>query len=206
MPENIAVIDTEGQYAHLNVRTLRGLGKDPDFVLPEEYEPEAYDAAVLPGGKYSVTNDDRPGEYLDFNDEEHPPTLGICYGHQELAHQLGGTVETGHQQQYGPGEFATIRYHGGIFEDVPLRDNGAVEVLMSHGDTVTELPDGAIETATCYNDWQHEEPINAGFMSEDGKYWGVQFHPETSHTPTGPQIFENFLNLADQWNETFDTL
>jgi len=118
------------------------------------------------------------------------PVLGICYGMQTMAHQLGGVVTSGHQREFG---HADVRAHGhtallnGIQDYVTSMGHGMLQVWMSHGDKVTELPPGfklMASTDSC--------PI-AGMADEERRFYGVQFHPEVTHTQLGAAILERFV-------------
>jgi len=118
------------------------------------------------------------------------PVLGICYGMQAMAHQLGGLVTSGHQREFG---HADIRAHGhtalleGIQDYVTPMGHGMLQVWMSHGDKVTELPPGfklMASTDSC--------PI-AGMADDERRFYAVQFHPEVTHTKLGAAILERFV-------------
>jgi GMP synthase (glutamine-hydrolysing) len=118
------------------------------------------------------------------------PVLGICYGMQTMAHQLGGKVEGGHKREFG---FAAVRARGhtellrGIADTTTPEGHGMLNVWMSHGDKVTELPPGfklMASTESC--------PI-AGMADEARRFYGVQFHPEVTHTAQGRAILERFV-------------
>ena len=118
------------------------------------------------------------------------PVLGICYGMQTMAHQLGGIVTSGHQREFG---HANVRAHGhtalldGIQDFTTPQGHGMLQVWMSHGDKVTELPHGfklMASTSSC--------PI-AGMADEARRFYGVQFHPEVTHTKRGAAILERFV-------------
>ena len=118
------------------------------------------------------------------------PVLGICYGMQTMAHQLGGIVTSGHQREFG---HANVRAHGhtallnGIQDFTTPEGHGMLEVWMSHGDKVTELPPGfklMASTDSC--------PI-AGMADEARRFYAVQFHPEVTHTKRGAAILERFV-------------
>ncbi len=118
------------------------------------------------------------------------PVLGICYGMQAMAHQLGGRVESGHKREFG---HADVRARGhtallqGIADFTTPEGQGMLSVWMSHGDKVTELPPGfkvMASTASC--------PI-AGIADEKRHFYGVQFHPEVTHTPQGTAILHRFV-------------
>lgn len=117
------------------------------------------------------------------------PVLGICYGMQAMAYQLGGKVESGHKREFG---FAQIRAHGhtrlleGIQDASNAEGHGLLDVWMSHGDKVAMLPPGfklMASTASC--------PI-AGMADEERHFYGVQFHPEVTHTKQGKALLERF--------------
>ncbi len=118
------------------------------------------------------------------------PVLGICYGMQTMAQQLGGKVEAGHKREFG---YAQIRArgHSALFRDIQDSTNaeghGLLDVWMSHGDKVTELPPSFKVIAS--ND---TTPI-AAFADETRKFYGVQFHPEVTHTKLGQAILERFV-------------
>ena len=118
------------------------------------------------------------------------PVLGICYGMQAMAHQLGGKVESGHQREFG---HADVRARGhtallkGIADFTTPEGQGMLTVWMSHGDKVTEMPPGfnvMASTSSC--------PI-AGIADEERRFYGVQFHPEVTHTPQGAAILRRFV-------------
>jgi GMP synthase (glutamine-hydrolysing) len=118
------------------------------------------------------------------------PVLGICYGMQTMAHQLGGKVESGHKREFG---FAEVRAHGhtALLKDIQdfatPEGHGMLHVWMSHGDKVTELPPGfklMASTPSC--------PI-AGMADEARKFYALQFHPEVTHTAQGRALLERFV-------------
>ncbi len=118
------------------------------------------------------------------------PVLGICYGMQTMAQQLGGKVESGHQREFG---YAEVRAHGhtALLKDIAdfttPEGHGMLKVWMSHGDKVTELPPGfklMASTPSC--------PI-AGMADEERGYYAVQFHPEVTHTVQGKAMLERFV-------------
>ncbi len=118
------------------------------------------------------------------------PVLGICYGMQTMAQQLGGKVESGHQREFG---YAEVRAHGhtALLKDIAdfttPEGRGMLKVWMSHGDKVTELPPGfklMASTPSC--------PI-AGMADEERHFYAVQFHPEVTHTVKGREMLERFV-------------
>ena len=118
------------------------------------------------------------------------PVLGICYGMQAMAHQLGGKVESGHKREFGHAD-VRARGHTALLKDIAdfitPEGQGMLSVWMSHGDKVTELPPGfkvMASTDSC--------PI-AGMADEDRHFYGVQFHPEVTHTKQGAAILNRFV-------------
>ena len=144
---------------------------------------------ILSGSHASVyedSTDKAPQAVFDLG----VPVLGICYGMQTMAHQLGGIVQSGHKREFGP---ADVRAHGhtqlleGIQDYATSEGHGMLEVWMSHGDKVTELPPGfklMASTDSC--------PI-AGMADEERRFYAVQFHPEVTHTKRGAAILERFV-------------
>ena len=118
------------------------------------------------------------------------PVLGICYGMQTMAQQLGGKVEAGAKREFGYAEIRA-RGHSALFKDIQDRTNneghGLIDVWMSHGDKVTELPANFKVIAS--ND---TTPI-AAFADETRQFYGVQFHPEVTHTKLGQAMLERFV-------------
>ena len=144
---------------------------------------------ILSGSHASVyedTTDKAPQSVFELG----VPVLGICYGMQAMAWQLGGTVEGGHKREFG---HADVRARGhtklfdGIQDYATTEGHGMLTVWMSHGDKVTELPPGfklMASTESC--------PI-AGMADEERGFYALQFHPEVTHTKQGPAILERFV-------------
>lgn len=183
----VLVLDFGSQYTRLIARRLREL-RVFSLILPgraslEEILKHKPQALILSGGPNSVFDPDAPRPdprvfTLGL------PTLGICYGMQLLAQELGGKVERAGRAEYGKALLA--RYQGPLFKGL----EGEVLVWMSHQDAVTELPPGWRVVAET-----EENPV-AAMEAPDGKTFAVQFHPEVAHTPKGMQILENFLEIA----------
>lgn len=184
--KKIAIIDFGGQYTHLIARRVRNLGVYSEIFHPEDF---CYNndivGIIFSGGPQSVNAED--AYRIDFDVKNSPvPILGICYGHQLLAHMMGGTIESGDNTEYG---FTTITCDASSTVFAELDANQ--QVWMSHGDHVATLPSGFRSTA-------HTESIAiAAYESEDGCYNGVQFHPEASHSKNGMAMIDNFLKKCD---------
>ncbi len=155
---------------------------------------------ILSGGPSSVTEGDTPRAPAAVW-AAGVPVLGICYGMQTMAAQLGGAVEMGRVREFG---YAEVRAHGhsALFRGIEDRSNaeghGLLDVWMSHGDKVTALPPGfkvVASNASC--------PI-AAMADEARRLYAVQFHPEVTHTPQGAAILERFAHeicgCGDDWN------
>ncbi|MCG9082527.1 glutamine-hydrolyzing GMP synthase [Laribacter hongkongensis] len=143
---------------------------------------------ILSGGPNSVYESDYQADLALF--DLGVPVFGICYGMQFMAHTLGGTVEAGDQREFGYAEIRA-RNHSKLLEGLQDRSNdaghGLLDVWMSHGDKVTALPAGfkvIAETPSC--------PI-AAMADETRHYYGVQFHPEVTHTRRGTEMIHRFV-------------
>jgi len=148
---------------------------------------EAFQAAgiILSGGPESVAAEDAP-DISDAVIETGVPVLGICYGMQALAAKLGGTVESADHREFG---YAEVRLSGGDqLLDGIATSGEELKVWMSHGDRVETLPDGFQAIAASAN-----APL-AGMADPDRNYYGLQFHPEVTHTENGQRIIERFVH------------
>ena len=188
----ILVLDFGSQYTQLIARRIREIGVYCEihaFDMPDD-ELRAFKAKgiILAGGPESVTAGESPrAPQAVF--ELGVPVLGICYGMQTMAEQLGGKVESSNVREFGYARVA-VASAGRLLADIAdhMDDSRAqLDVWMSHGDKVSRLPEGfevMAETPSC--------PI-AGMMDENRNFYGVQFHPEVTHTLQGKRIFEHFL-------------
>jgi GMP synthase (glutamine-hydrolysing) len=180
----VLVIDFGGQYSQLIARRVREARVYSELVShrigPDEIVARNPLALVLSGGPASVYADGAP-QMDPRNLQLGIPTLGICYGMQLMAQQLGGSVESNDVSEYGRAE-ATLS-ESTLFHDLPVEQT----VWMSHRDSVTAPPPGARVTAS-----SSSTPI-AGFEDPARALYAVQFHPEVAHTPYGQDILKNFL-------------
>ncbi|MFZ1830677.1 MAG: glutamine-hydrolyzing GMP synthase [Candidatus Competibacteraceae bacterium] len=191
--DRILILDFGAQYTQLIARRVREIGVYCE-IYPWDADPDTLRAfhphgVILSGGPESTTVADGP-RLSQVVFDLHVPLLGICYGMQTLAAQLGGQVETSDHQEFG---YAQVRAHGhstllrAIEDHTSPEGYGLLDVWMSHGDRVTALPPGFIRiasTATC--------PI-AGMANEEQRWYGVQFHPEVTHTRQGERILRRFV-------------
>ncbi len=190
----VYVIDFGGQYTQLIVRRVREQGvysvMVPWMKAEERLKERKPDAVILSGGPRSVLEEGAPD--LDFSLIEGIPTLGICYGLQLMTKNLGGRVQKTSEREYGRRELQYVE--PGSFVDVVKNP----QVWMSHGDQVLQAPTGfhvTAKTDSC--------PV-AAFERPETRQYGVQFHPEVSHTLDGKQVLNRFLfevaGLAGDWN------
>ncbi len=183
----ILVIDLGGQYTHLIARRIRQLNVYSE-ILPRSSSVNDVrklnsEGIILSGGPRSVYEKDAPTispEILKLG----IPVLGICYGHQLIAHLLGGKVVSS-SKEYGK-EILEIKKQKAILK----RLSGKEQVWMSHGDAVTALPDGFEALAST------KDTAFASYANEKSRIYGVQFHPEVQHTPNGLKILDNFLEIC----------
>jgi GMP synthase (glutamine-hydrolysing) len=183
--ELILVLDYGSQYTQLIARRVRELGVYSEihpFHLPVETLRRMKPAGiVLSGGPSSVYEAGAPHSSPEVFDVG-VPVLGICYGLQLIADQLGGRVDTAARREYGKAIL-----HIDNKEDLFSGLNGSTAVWMSHGDALSQLPPGFEPIAHTDN-----APICA-IRDSKRKIYGVQFHPEVAHTPDGKKILANFL-------------
>ncbi len=189
----ILILDFGAQYTQLIARRVREAG-----VYCEIHPWDISDAAVrvfaprgviLSGGPESVT-DAQPPRAPAAVFELGVPVLGICYGMQTMAQQLGGQVVPGLAREFGYAEVAVTdrcRLLDGLSDRSDAQGRAILDVWMSHGDRVAALPDGFTATAASGN-----SPL-AAMSDERRRYYGVQFHPEVTHTLQGARILERFV-------------
>jgi GMP synthase (glutamine-hydrolysing) len=179
----VLVIDLGGQYSQLIARRVREARVYSELVghrvSAAELRAKSPAALILSGGPASVYADDAPKVDPGIF-ELGVPVLGICYGMQLMAQELGGRVERTGASEFGKAE---LRLRGALGEGLPEEQTA----WMSHRDSVTAPPEGATVTAD-----SSSTPI-AGFEAPERGLYGVQFHPEVVHTPHGQDVLKNFL-------------
>ena len=182
--ETIIILDFGSQYSMLIARRIREchvyceiLPSDTPWERIVTLNPKGF---VLSGGPSSVY---APGAPLapNYVFEKGLPVLGICYGMQAIAHQLGGKVTPGEKREYGHSVLHMDMGECPLFEGLPP----STPVWMSHGDVVSELPAGFKALA-------YTENSRYAVIGNDQNIFGLQFHPEVTHTPEGRRIIENF--------------
>ncbi|MDI9407949.1 MAG: glutamine-hydrolyzing GMP synthase [Candidatus Pacebacteria bacterium] len=188
--ETIVILDFGSQFTQLIARRVREAGVYCE-ILPfnspwHRIEQLAPRGIILSGGPASVTESTTPRIPMAVFDLG-VPILGICYGQQVLAAQLGGKVEPGSHREFGRANLQIHVSDSPLFTDIPT-DCHAI-VWMSHGDRVSQLPDGFTTIATSAN------APHAAISDENRKIYGLQFHPEVVHTQIGKKIIQNFVQL-----------
>jgi len=196
MHQKVLILDFGSQYTQLIARRVRECGvyceihpHDVDDAYVREFAPKGI---ILSGGPASVYEGGTPrAPQAVF--ELGVPVLGICYGMQTMAAQLGGGVESGPVREFGYAE-VRARGHSQLLRDIQDRvsaeGHGLLDVWMSHGDKVTRLPDGFKVIAS-----NAATPIG-GMADESRGFYGVQFHPEVTHTSQGKAILERFVLIV----------
>jgi GMP synthase (glutamine-hydrolysing) len=185
LPDTVAVLDFGSQFAQLIARRVRELNVYSEL-LPhdtpyEELVRRGTKAVILSGGPNSVYDEGapKPDSALWSGDI---PVLGICYGAHLMARELGGDVVPVRHREYGPATI-TITSEDGLFSGLEREQ----PVWMSHGDSITRLPDGFQATA------RTDSTEFAGLMDPARRLYGIQFHPEVVHTPHGRDVLRNFV-------------
>jgi GMP synthase (glutamine-hydrolysing) len=184
-PDSVVILDFGSQFAQLIARRVRELNVYSELLPHDtpwaEIERRRPKAIILSGGPSSVYDDGAP----------HPdpaiwaggiPILGICYGLQLMAHQLGGEVASSAKREYGPAS-VQITTEDGLFRGLDRQQ----PVWMSHGDRIVRPPVGFVTTA------ETETSAFAGLADPTRSLYGIQFHPEVVHTPAGREILRNFV-------------
>lgn len=184
--DKIIVLDYGSQYNQLITRRIRDFGiyseLKPHTITAAEVRELAPKGIIFSGGPNSVYDEGALGVDPELF-ELGIPILGVCYGMQLMAKELGGRVEPATEREYGHVDIDVLAdTHPVLFRDLPERQT----VWMSHGDLVREVPDGFVTTATSTNC-----PISA--MADDQrKFYGIQFHAEVRNTQYGEQILRHF--------------
>ena len=189
----ILILDFGSQYTQLIARRVREIGvycEIHPFDMGEDalrvFHPHG---VILSGGPETVTGGDAPRAPQQVF-EQGVPVLGICYGMQTMAAQLGGKVENADHHEYGYAQ-VRARGHSRLLKDIEDHTSeegyGLLDVWMSHGDRVVELPPSFKLMAST-----DAAPI-AAMADDERAYYGVQFHPEVTHTRQGERILRRFI-------------
>jgi len=195
--ETVIILDFGSQYTQLIARRVREAGVYCE-ILPFDTPVERIIARrpkglILSGSPSSVYQDGAPRPDATLMQSLQSPLLGICYGLQILAFDMGGHVESSPNREFGYARLKVTGEGSLLFKDLPSE----MDVWMSHGDRMTSVPPGFHVTALT------DDALNAIEDNERGIY-GVQFHPEVAHTPLGAQVIRNFLfsicKCAGDWS------
>ncbi|HKY28238.1 MAG TPA: glutamine-hydrolyzing GMP synthase [Pyrinomonadaceae bacterium] len=184
--ETIIILDFGSQYTQLIARRVREAGVYCE-ILPfntpaEQIVARRPKGLILSGSPSSVYQENAPKPSPNLIETNDSPVLGICYGLQVMAFEMGGEVESSPSREFGYARLKVCDGSSPLFSGLPSE----MDVWMSHGDHVTSVPTGFRVTAVT------DDALNA---IEDDKrgIFGVQFHPEVAHTPLGAQVLRNFL-------------
>ena len=202
--DRLLILDFGSQYTQLIARRVRELGVycelHPWDMTDAEIRAFGPKGIILSGGPETVTEEGTPRAPAAVW-ELGVPVLGICYGLQTMSHQLGGRVEAHDSKEFGYAEIRA-RGHSVLLRDIEDRVNaeghGLLDVWMSHGDRVVDAPPGFKIIAST-----PDLPI-AGIADEARHYYGLQFHPEVTHTTQGDRIYSRFVHeicgCGNSWN------
>ena len=189
----ILILDFGSQYTQLIARRVREIGVYCEIYAWDVTEADIRgfqpSGIILSGGPESVTEQDSPrASRVVF--ELDLPVLGICYGMQTMAAQMGGAVEGSDTSEFGYAEIQSItedRLFSGLADRTDEKGRGILDVWMSHGDKVTQLPTGFVRTA------ETESCPIAAMAHEEKPWFGIQFHPEVTHTSLGKEMMSRFV-------------
>jgi GMP synthase (glutamine-hydrolysing) len=184
-PDTVVVLDFGSQFAQLIARRVRELNVYSELLPHDtpmaELERRGAKAVILSGGPASVYDTDAPrADPAIWSGRI--PVLGICYGLQLMAHELGGEVVPSAKREYGPAT-VTVTHAAGLFGGIDREQ----PVWMSHGDEILRPPEGFTATA------QTDASPYAGLADPGRNLYGIQFHPEVVHTPIGREVLRNFV-------------
>lgn len=182
--DKIIILDFGSQTTQLIGRRVREMGTFCEILPYNKYPEDDSDVigVILSGSPFSVHDVDafRPDLSRFIG---RLPVLGICYGAQYISHINGGTVEKAQTREYGRAMLCQIATDNVLFEGI----NAPSQVWMSHGDTITSLPEGYRVIASTKN------VRYAAYACDDLRLWAVQFHPEVVHSLDGTRLLENFV-------------
>ena len=190
--EQLAILDCGGQYTKVIDRRIRELGVKSEIfpIRVKAEELKDYQAVILSGGPNNIGEAQR----LNFDErifELGIPVLGICYGMQLMSDHFGGLIDSNTKKEYGVTD-VVVDTTSLIFNDLEANQ----KVLMSHGDSVKENPNGFKVIAKSGN-------IIAAIGNEEKRMYGLQFHPEVDLTENGMKILENFIRKVAQYKEVY---
>lgn len=193
MPQQILILDFGSQYTQLIARRVRELNVYCEIHPFNKIPALTSDVkgVILSGSPCSVRDEGSPT--VDFSKFEKIPLLGVCYGAQLMVHQMGGKVTPSHIREYGRARLTTVDHHNNLLKEISLD----TQVWMSHSDTISAVPDEFEVIASTST-----VPV-AAFRVRGKEKYGIQFHPEVTHTTEGKNLLRNFVvhicGCAQDW-------
>lgn len=193
MLQQILILDFGSQYTQLIARRVRELNVYCEIHPFNKVPPITSDikGVILSGSPCSVRDSGAPN--VDIRPFENIPVLGVCYGAQLIAHQHGGEVMPSHSREYGRARLTTVDHHNDLMKEISLD----TQVWMSHADTIAKVPDDFEIIASTPS-----VPI-AAYKVKEKPIYGIQFHPEVTHTVEGKNLLRNFVlhicQCAQDW-------
>lgn len=188
MQEKIIILDFGSQTTQLIGRRVRELNTYCEIVPYNKFPfgDPTVKGVILSGSPFSVNDENAFKPDLSEIRGKYP-VLGICYGAQYLAYSKGGKVEKSYSREYGRAHLEKIASDDALFDAI----SAGSQVWMSHGDTITALPENYEIIAST------EDVENAAYRVKGEKTWAVQYHPEVSHSLDGTKLLSNFLNICE---------
>jgi len=183
MSQQILILDFGSQYTQLIARRVRELNVYCEIHPFNKIPPltKQIKGVILSGSPCSVRDSGAPS--VDLATFANVPVLGVCYGAQLIAHQSGGNVLPSHQREYGRARLTTVDHHNELLKEISLD----TQVWMSHADTIASVPANFDIIATT------PSVAVAAFKIHDKNTYGIQFHPEVTHTTEGKNLLRNFV-------------
>ncbi len=183
MSQQILILDFGSQYTQLIARRVRELNVYCEIHPFNKIPPltKEIKGVILSGSPCSVRDNGAPS--VDLATFANVPVLGVCYGAQLIAHQSGGNVLPSHQREYGRARLTTVDHHNELLKEISLD----TQVWMSHADTIASVPANFEIIATT------PSVAVAAFKIHDKNIYGIQFHPEVTHTTEGKNLLRNFV-------------
>ena len=193
MSQQILILDFGSQYTQLIARRVRELNVYCEIHPFNKIPPLTADikGVILSGSPCSVRDEGSPN--VDFSLFERVPLLGVCYGAQLMAQQMGGEVLPSHTREYGRARLSRVDHHNNLLKEISLD----TQVWMSHADTIARVPQAFEVIASTST-----VPV-AAFRVKGQEKYGIQFHPEVTHTVEGKNLLRNFVvhicGCAQDW-------
>lgn len=193
MPQQILILDFGSQYTQLIARRVRELNVYCEIHPFNKIPPltDEIKGIILSGSPCSVRDEGSP--QVEFSRFDNLPLLGVCYGAQLMAHKMGGTVLPSQIREYGRARLTTVDHHNSLLKEISLD----TQVWMSHSDTIASVPPEVEVIASTST-----VPV-AAFKLKGKEKYGIQFHPEVTHTSEGKNLLRNFVvhicGCAQDW-------